>query len=268
MVEINHANASDNPTDHSPLIEMLREDIPAVSMVSKESILYGGAVMRFIKNALNLSGHTVYKLPGQSNLEALIDELYSGTSDQHSIAANLYHARMAELTGPTIATIGTPVGNNYSEQQCPVSSTAPPSSSQRHNYRDNSNCPSSPTPPPSTSRQVSFRDGSSGSQGVRAQAIQPIAPVIGSTAILGPPVSQYNSRQTDHMTAILASIHNCQPNTESGKKAFNSLRSAIVKIRKDNTSSEPTDYSGLIGILRDNIAAASSTERPSFTTVR
>jgi hypothetical protein len=62
IVEINHANASDSPTNYAPLIEMLREDIPAVSMVSKESILYDGAVMRFIKNALNLSGHTVYKL--------------------------------------------------------------------------------------------------------------------------------------------------------------------------------------------------------------
>jgi hypothetical protein len=85
-------------------------------MVSKESILYDGAVMRFIKNALNLFGHTVYKLPGQSNLEALIDELYRGTPDQHTIVTKLYRARMAELTGTTIATIGTPVSKSYSEQ--------------------------------------------------------------------------------------------------------------------------------------------------------
>jgi hypothetical protein len=161
-------------------------------MVGKESILYDGAVMRFTKNALNLSGHTVYKLPGESNLEALIDELYSGTPDQHTIVTKLYRARMAELTGPTIATIGTPVSKSYSEQQCPASPTPPPSSLNRYYYKDNPNCPSSPSPPPSSSRQVSFRENlvsipikeSGSSQDARAQTSQPVAPLHGSTAIL------------------------------------------------------------------------------------
>jgi hypothetical protein len=80
---------------------VLRDNIPAVSMVTKTSILCDGAVMRFIKTALYLSGHTIYQVSGQSNLEALIDELYTGTPDQHSTVTNLYKKRMAELTGPT-----------------------------------------------------------------------------------------------------------------------------------------------------------------------
>jgi hypothetical protein len=44
IAEINNANASNGPTDYSNLIEMLREDIPALSLVTTESILYDGAL--------------------------------------------------------------------------------------------------------------------------------------------------------------------------------------------------------------------------------
>jgi hypothetical protein len=97
IAEINNANASNGPTDYSNLFEMLREDIPDLSLVTTESILYDCATMRLVKTALNQSGHTVYQLPGQSNLEALIDELYSSTPDQHNTVLSLYRARVAEL---------------------------------------------------------------------------------------------------------------------------------------------------------------------------
>jgi hypothetical protein len=124
IAEINNANASSNPTNYSRLIDMLREDIPALSMVTTESILYDGAVMRIMKNALNQSGHIVYQLQEQSNLEALIDELYSVTPKLHNEIMSLYRARVAELSRPT-----TTVNRNYSEQQHPASPQRAPSSS-------------------------------------------------------------------------------------------------------------------------------------------
>jgi hypothetical protein len=42
------------------------------------------AVMRIIKKALNKSGNTVYQLPEQATIEALIDELNSGSLERHS----------------------------------------------------------------------------------------------------------------------------------------------------------------------------------------
>jgi hypothetical protein len=62
IAEVNNANASSNATNYSRIIDMLREDIPALSMVTTESILYDGAVMRIMKNALNQSDHTLYQL--------------------------------------------------------------------------------------------------------------------------------------------------------------------------------------------------------------
>jgi hypothetical protein len=110
---------------------MLREDIFALSMVTTEYILYDGAVMRIMMNFLNQSGHTFYQLPEQSNLEPLIDELYSITPNQRNTIMSLYRAHIAEISRPTIATIGTPVTNNYSDQQCPASPQRAPSSSRQ-----------------------------------------------------------------------------------------------------------------------------------------
>jgi hypothetical protein len=87
---------------------MLRKGIPAFSMVTTESILYDGAVMRIMKNALNQSGHTVYQLQEQSNLEAIIDELYSVTPNLHNNIMSRYRARVAELSRPL-----TTVNNKY-----------------------------------------------------------------------------------------------------------------------------------------------------------
>jgi hypothetical protein len=220
IAEINNANASSNPTNYSRLIEMLREDIPALSMATTESILYYGAVMRLMKNALNQSGRTVYQLQEQSNLEALIDELYSITPNLHNNIMSICRARVAELSRPT-----TTVNNNYSEQPRPASPQRAPSSSnhRQSTYSDNPNCPPSPIFTPSTSRQVSFRNDtvdipvneSGSSQDVRAQMSQPVAPVNGSTAILEPPVSQTNSflnRSQSRNSFLLNNSNNCKLN--------------------------------------------------------
>jgi hypothetical protein len=154
IAEINNANASKKPTDYSRLIDMLREDIPAPSLVTTESILYDGATMRLMKLALNKSGHTVYQLSEQSNLEALIDELYSDTPNIHNDIMSLYRAQMAELYRPT-----TTCNSNHTEQQCPASPQRAPSSSNHRQsiYSDNPNCSPNPTFTPSASSQVSFR---------------------------------------------------------------------------------------------------------------
>jgi hypothetical protein len=250
------ANASNGPTDYANLIEMLREDIPALSLVTTESILYDGATMRLVKTALNQSGHTVYQLPGQSNLEALIDELYSSTPDQHNTVLSLYRARVAELSRVTTATTNKP-SSNYSELKCPSRPTPPPSSSQRQVYRDNSNCPPSPIPPQSSSRQVSFRDNpinipinnSSNSQDVRAQQIQPTAPVHESTAILEPPVSQNNSflnRSQSRNNFLLNNSSNCNLN----------LTPEVVNSEHNNSSTSSSYVMGLTSPAELQMAAA------------
>jgi hypothetical protein len=214
IAEINNDNASN-------LIYMLREDIPALSLVTAESVLYDGATMRLMKTDLNQSGHTVYQLLDQSNLETLIDELYSSTPDQHNIVLSLLRARVDEISRITTVTTNKP-SSKYSELQCPSSPT-PPSSCQRQVYRDNSNCPASPTPPPSSSHQVSFRDSpiniplnnSSNSQDVRSQQIQPTVPVHESSVTLETPVSQNNSflnRSQSHSSFLLNNSNHCNLN--------------------------------------------------------
>jgi hypothetical protein len=133
---------------------MQRDDITAVSIVTKTLILYD-AVMRFIKTALYLSGYTVYQVPGQSALEAPFYELYSGTPDQQNTVTSLYKKRMAEFTGPNPFT-----DNTQSDQQCPASPQRAPSSSNHRQsiYSDNPNCPPIPAFAPSAPRQVSFRN--------------------------------------------------------------------------------------------------------------
>jgi hypothetical protein len=252
IAEINNANASNGPTDYSDLIEMLREDIPALSLVTTESILYDGATMRLVKTALNKSGHTVYQLPGQSNLEALIDELYSGTPNQHNDVMSLYRARIAELSKVTTTTTNKP-RSNYPELQCPSSPTPPPSSSQRQVYQDNPNCPPSPTPPHSLSRQVSFCDNPTSipnnSQDVRAQQIQPTAPGHESTAILEPPVSQNNSflnRSQPRNSFLLNNSNNCNLN----------LTPEAVNSGHSNSSTSSSYVMGLTSPAELQMAAA------------
>jgi hypothetical protein len=59
IAEINSANASNTATNYSRLIDMLLNDILALSLVTTESILYDGATTRFMKTDLNQSEHTV-----------------------------------------------------------------------------------------------------------------------------------------------------------------------------------------------------------------
>jgi hypothetical protein len=220
IAEVNNANASNKPTDYSRLIDMLRGDIIVPSLVTTESILYDGATMRLMKTALNNSGHTDYQLPEQSNLEALIDELYSVTPNIHNDIMSLYRARMADLYRPT-----TTYNSNHSEQQCPTSPQRVPSSSNhRHSiYSDNPNCPPSLTFTFSASHQVSFCNDTvdipmnerSGSQDVQARVNQPIAPVIGSTALFEPPLSQTNSflnRSQSRNSFLLNNSNKCNLN--------------------------------------------------------
>jgi hypothetical protein len=133
---------------------------------------------------------------------------------------SLNRARVAELSRPT-----NTVNTNYSEQQHPASPQRAPSSSNHRQfiYSDNPNCPPIHIFTPSTSRQVSFCNDavdipvneSSGTQDVRAQVNQPVAPVIGSTAILEPPVSQNNSflnRSQPRNSFLLNISNNCNLN--------------------------------------------------------
>jgi hypothetical protein len=90
---------------------------------------------------------------------------------------------------------------------------------------------------------------SSGSQDIRAQVSEPVAPVIGSTAILEPPVSQNNSflnRNQSRNSFLLNNSNNCNLN----------LTPDAVNSEQINSSTSSSYVMGLTSLAELQVQAA------------
>jgi hypothetical protein len=98
MDEIYNATPVEQELNYSNLIHMLRDDFPAASFITQESISSAGPALRIIKNALILSGHPVDQ--SQPVIKALISVIYGTSENALNEAKELYRLRFAELTAP------------------------------------------------------------------------------------------------------------------------------------------------------------------------